>query len=63
MEERKGKLLAEKREVKRKLSEIKTQLDELFEEKVKLDQQSSEISKEIEKLRYVKISYSYFQSR
>ena len=63
MEERKGKLLAEKREVKRKLSEIKTQLDELFEEKVKLDQQSSEISKEIEKLRYVKISYSYFQSQ
>ena len=63
MEERKGKLLAEKREVKRKLSEIKTQLDELFEEKVKLDQQSSEISKEIEKLRYVRISYSYFQSR
>ena len=63
MEERKVKLLAEKREVKRKLSEIKTQLDELFEEKVKLDQQSSEISKEIEKLRYVKISYSYFQSQ
>ena len=63
MEERKGKLLAEKREVKRKLSEIKTQLDELFEEKVKLDQQSSEISKEIEKLRYVKIPYSYFQSQ
>ena len=63
MEERKGKLLAEKRKVKRKLSEIKTQLDELFEEKVKLDQQSSEISKEIEKLRYVKISYSYFQSQ
>ena len=63
MEERKGKLLAEKREVKRKLSAIKSQLDELFEEKVKLDQQSSEISKEIEKLRYVKISYSYFQSR
>ena len=61
MEERKGKLLAEKREVKRKLSAIKSQLDELFEEKVKLDQQSSEISKEIEKLRYVKISYSYFQ--
>ena len=63
MEERKGKLLAEKREVKRKLSEIKTQLDELFEEKVKLDQQSSEISKEIEKLRYIKISYSYFLSQ
>ena len=63
MEERKGKLLAEKREVKRKLSAIKSQLDELFEEKVKLDQQSSEISKEIEKLRYVKISYSYFQSQ
>ena len=51
MEERKIKLLSEKKEVKRKLSAIKAQLDELFEEKVQLDQQSSDISNEIEKLR------------
>ena len=61
MEEKKNKLLSEKKEVKKKLSAIKSQLDELFEEKVQLDQQSLDISKEIEKLRYrLSINLSHY---